>query len=620
MTKSGKVPGIYTSVRQLKHDPNQTFYSLSNGLQSAAADVGVSPEETRVVEQFIEALCEHQTVTDKELLRLFRRFPRAPGKLFRKSELIRAIRILGPKRGWEVDQLVKRLRMKPVRSQSGVLPVTVLTKPFPCPGQCVFCPNDVRMPKSYLSNEPGALRAAMFRFDPYAQVTGRLYALAHNGHVVDKVELIILGGTWTHYPESYRLGFVQKCFEAMNHFAFDIDLSKLRLPNVDYTELPESVCGLDEKTYNSYIHEFWRKHSEGPQTPHSTWRELDATFRENQDAQCRNVGMSIETRPDEISVSVVQELRRMGVTKVQIGIQSMSDEVLKKNKRGHTVRTSQRAVELLRSAGFKIQAHWMANLVGATVDSDKGDYVRLFSDSSIRPDELKLYPTSLIESAELMQFYQRKEWRPYSDGELLEVVQFGLQNTPRTCRLSRVIRDIPGTDIVVGNKEPNFRERAERSLRDRSIPLIDIRAREIGAEALSGSEVSIEVTTYDSRVGDDFFIEALMGDDRLAGFCRLFFPNGEHVLVFDELQGAAIVRELHVYGRAISLSEVSGQGGAQHEGLGRRLLEEAEKICHTRGFSTLAVISAIGTRRYYEKRGFHEKGSYHVKQLIAPNE
>lgn len=583
-------------------------------VNSAKYEVDGPIAATQAVEGFVKALSRDTELSDRELLKLFRKFPKAPGRLFRKSELIRAIRTLGPERGWSVDVLIERLRMKPVRSQSGVLPVTVLTKPFPCPGRCVFCPNDVRMPKSYLSNEPGALRAAMFRFDPFAQVTGRLSALAQNGHVVDKVELIILGGTWTHYPESYRLGFIRRCFEAMNQFSLAVDISELELPPVDYMQLPELVSGLDNVSYNRQIQAFWRNNSEGPQEPNGTWEELDAAFALNQDARCRNVGMSIETRPDEITPEVVRDLRRMGATKIQIGVQYMDDQVLEKNKRDHNVAKSREAVQLLRSAGFKIQGHWMANLVGATVESDCEDYIKVFSDPSIRPDELKLYPTSLIESAELMQYYHRGEWMPYSDDELLEVVRFGLKHTPRTCRLSRVIRDIPGTDIVVGNKEPNFRERAERSLRETGTELKDIRAREIRGQPINWEKVSLKTTEYDSGIGRDYFLEIVDDADRLAGFCRLLLPDGSLAVVFDELEGAAIIRELHVYGRVVALDD---QGGvrAQHGGLGRWLLSEAEKRAALHGFKRLAIISAVGTRRYYEKRGYQKLGAYHCKTL-----
>ena len=569
--------------------------------------------ENIAVEGFVGALLSDPDLGEQALQKLFRKFPRAPGRLFRKSELIQAIRRLGPHKGWPVERLTTRLRMKPVRSQSGVLPVTVLTKPFPCPGRCVFCPNDVRMPKSYLSNEPGALRAAMFRFDPFAQMTGRLTALAQNGHVIEKVELIVLGGTWTHYPESYRIGFILRCFDAMNAFDPSAEFEELDLPEVDYAQLPAQVRAFEAGHYNTVIQDFWRKNSEGPREPHGSWAELERAFELNQDARCRNVGLSVETRPDEISPAVVRDLRRVGATKVQIGLQSMNNEILDQNKRGHDVQASREAISLLRSAGFKIQAHWMANLVGAQPQTDKEDYLKLFSDPAIRPDELKLYPNSLIESAELMTYYQNGDWRPYTDEELLEVVSFGLRNTPRTCRLSRVIRDIPGTDIVVGNKSPNFRETAEKSLQEQGVILEDIRAREIRSQMPQWDELHLCETRYESGIGEDIFLEVVDTRDRIAGFCRLSFPDARVQPPFSELVDAALVRELHVYGPIASLDLSRTPDRAQHAGLGRWLLDEGEQRAVARGFAKIAVIAAVGTRRYYEKRGYIQEGAYHVK-------
>lgn len=571
------------------------------------------------VEGLIEALLESPELSEKALQVLFRRFPRAPGKLFRKSEVIEAIRRRGPHRGWPVESLTARLRLKPIRSQSGVLPVTVLTKPFPCPGRCVFCPNDLRMPKSYLSDEPGALRAAQARFDPYAQVTVRLFALARNGHVVDKVELIILGGTWTHYPRSYRLGFVKRMFDALNDFEVDADLPPLPLPPVDYEALPPMIHVDRGGVYNARIQSFWRGRSEGALEPSSTLEELEGTFERNQDARCRSVGLSIETRPDEIDEDIVRELRHLGVTKVQLGIQQLDDDILRLNERDHDVAQTRRAIGLLRAAGFKVQGHWMANLLGATPESDKEDFLRLFDDPGIRPDELKLYPTSLIESAELMRYHEKGEWRPYTDEELLSVVGFGLRSTPRTCRLSRVIRDIPGTDIVVGNKQPNFREVAEASLAASGVAVSDIRAREIRGQKIERSALRLRCTEYESAVGVDLFLEMVDDAERLAGFCRLTLPDGRVAAPFEELEGAALIRELHVYGPAVALSGQENLQEAQHGGLGRELLDAAETRARARGFGKLAVISAVGTRRYYEKRGYQRDGAYHSKRLGPEN-
>ncbi len=562
--------------------------------------------------RLVDTLRRAPDLDDRRLHRLFVDHPKGPGQLFSKSEVIRGVRALKEQYGWSEDAIVARLRMKPVRSLSGVTPVTVLTKPHPCPGRCVFCPNDVRMPKSYLSMEPGAQRAARVRFDAFAQTWTRLKALHANGHPLDKIELIVLGGTWTHYPETYRIGFIKRCFDALNGF---FDAEGVALPDVDYEALPAQVDGRHpELSYNRVVQDFWR----GRPAPDdgSTWEELEAAQAENQDARLRCVGLSLETRPDEIDDRILSELRRLGATKVQIGIQSLDDAILSANARGHGVEVTKLAVRRLRQAGFKIQAHWMANLVGATPESDREDYRRLFADPAIRPDELKVYPTSLVESAELMRVYEDGGWRPYDDDELLAVVMSALSETPRYCRLSRVIRDIPGHDIVVGNSEPNFRQRAARELERQGWPARDIRAREVRNAAFMGAEFAVRYSEYATASGRESFIEAVDSDDRLAGFCRLSLPTPGQRSPRPELDGRAIIRELHVYGPVARIG-TTDEGLTQHGGLGSRLLRAAEQRARAAGFQDLAVISAVGTRRYYEARGYRPYGLYHGKRLVS---
>jgi elongator complex protein 3 len=589
-------------------------------------DFDPEPHEAQV-QAIVSALAAKPELDDRGLQRLLTRHPKAPGALFSKSELIRAIRHFGPRHAWDAPRIIERLRMKPVRSHSGVAPVTVLTKPFPCPGRCVFCPNDVRMPKSYLSMEPGAQRAAQNRFDPYAQTMTRLRAFFANGHAVDKVELIVLGGTWTHYPEAYRIWFVERCFAALNDFdpgtSGTDPAAPSNRPDVAYEALPEKLDGrAPDLRYNRIVQSFWRSRPSAAATETASWSELEAAHIRNQDAHARCVGLSLETRPDEIDETAVRELRRLGATKIQIGLQSLDDDILERNQRGHDVATSRRAVALLRAAGFKVQAHWMANLLGATPESDCRDFDRLFGDPDFRPDELKLYPNALIESSELMVYWESGAWRPYDDDELLSVVMHGLERTPRYCRLSRVIRDIPGHDIVVGNKQSNFRERAEAELNRQGRTAVDVRAREVRRAPPPASSIGIETTAYDTGIGEERFIEAVARGEqpsgRLAGFCRLALPRGGMRAPAPELEGAAIVRELHVYGPAAELG-ARGDRLTQHGGLGRRLLAEAERQAAAAGFARVAVISAVGTRRYYEARGYRPMGLYHLRPLHPPD-
>ena len=298
-------------------------------------------------------------------------------------------------------------------------------------------------------------------------------------------------------------------------------------------------------------------------------------------------------------------MRRLGATKVQIGIQSMDDEVLALNRRGHDVARTRRAVRLLRAAGFKIQAHWMPNLHGSTPAADCDDFDRLFADPDVRPDELKVYPCSLIESAELMAYHRRGVWRPYERGELLDVLVHGLGAAPRYCRLTRVIRDIPGTDIVTGNRTTNMRQVAEAEARARGVRCRDIRAREVGGRSVDPDRLQLRRTDYEASGGREIFLEFVTAEDRIAGFLRL------------RLAGRAIIREVHVYGAVVGLGERE-TGRSQHAGLGRRLIAEAVGIARDAGFEQVAVISSVGTREYYRRLGFADGELYQHRPTRPP--
>jgi elongator complex protein 3 len=322
----------------------------------------------------------------------------------------------------------------------------------------------------------------------------------------------------------------------------------------------------------------------------------------------------VETRPDHISVDEVRRIRRLGATKVQIGIQSLNDEVLRINKRGHTVEMTRRAIRLLRQAGFKIHAHWMPNLYGSSPDADIEDYQRLFSDPDIRPDELKVYPCSLIDSAELMQIYREGRWQPYTHDELLRVLVAAFQDTPEYCRLTRVIRDIPGTDIVAGDMQTNFRQVVEQELKQRGLPSPNIRAREVQGQTIAAEALRLDEMLYATGIGDEVFLQVITDDRRIVGFLRLSLPTTPPII--DELSGAAMIREVHVYGPALGLGEES-PGKAQHSGWGTRLIERAAQIAAERGYARLAVISSVGTRAYYRKRGFTDGALYQIRTLTG---
>lgn len=574
-----------------------------------------------------------------EIDRLVRAQAKGGGRQYSRDELLLAYRTFAGSDGLPpYDQaVVERLRLKPVRTSSGVTPVTVLTKPFPCPGECIFCPNDVRMPKSYLSEEPGAQRAEQNSFDPYLQTYSRLSTYYATGHPTDKIEVIILGGTWSFYPESYQIWFVKRIFDALHDFGAGIDrtsdvevaLREVSQLHPERNTITDRVDGTAfERTYNQVVQAVYKDEmrrsrelageiaaSLRPRSPvdeYATWDELETAHRQNEQSPCRCVGLVIETRPDHISIEEVIRIRRLGCTKVQIGFQSLNDDVLRKNRRGHTVAATRHAVKLLRQMGFKIHAHWMPNLYGSSPERDIEDYRRMFSDPDFRPDELKVYPCSLIESAELMRYYRDGLWQPYTHDELLHVLVECFKQTPEYCRLTRVIRDIPSTDIVEGNKLTNFRQIVDDELKRRGERCLDIRAREVRHTQVEAEALHLDEQWYETSSSDEVFLQYITGDRQIAGFLRLSLPKDAPLT--DELAGAAMIREVHVYGQSVEIGD-SAEGRAQHAGLGTQLIERAADTARAHGYASLAVISAVGTRAYYRKRGFDDGQLYQFRAL-----
>ncbi|MGC9400375.1 MAG: elongator complex protein 3 [Anaerolineae bacterium] len=501
----------------------------------------------------------------EDIAPVLREYP-SPTGTYAKSQLIRAYRRLRQEGVLERDRRLERLlRGRPVRTISGVAPVAVLTEPYPCPGECIFCPQQAEAPKSYLDGEPGVLRALQFNYDPYAQTRGRIEALHAIGHHVDKIELLILGGTWSAYPEDYQARFLRRCFDAMNEREAD---------------------------------------------------SLAQALRWNETAPHRNVGLVIETRPDCITPEEVLRLRRQGVTKVQLGIQSLNDEILALNKRGHTVAETRRAMRLLRLAGFKIVAHWMPNLYGATPASDLEDFARLWDDPAIRPDEMKLYPTALLEGTGLYELWEAGEYRPYDEETLIELLKQCKLLVPPYCRLNRVMRDIPADYIVAGTKKSNLRQMVQQQMKKEGLQCHCIRCREIRGRSTPESIEQAQLTpvVYETDATQEQFLQFLTPEARLAGFLRLSLPKAPRdEIPIPEIRRAAMVREVHVYGPAQALG-AQGVGG-QHRGLGTELLEIAARRAREAGFEALAVIAAVGTRRYYRERGFTEGHLYPIHPL-----
>jgi elongator complex protein 3 len=517
-----------------------------------------TPERMTLARRILEEVQRGRRLSDA-----VQHHPLPEGGYLGKHMLVAAYKDLVERGEWAADdRLLQRIRMKPIRTLSGVTTVTVLTKPYPCPGKCVFCPTDVRMPKSYLPDEPGARRGLEHDFDPFTQTASRLEALQAVGHPTDKIELLILGGTWSAYRRDYQEWFVQRCFEALNR---------------------------------------------------SSSPSLQAAQALNEHAAHRNVGLVIETRPDHIDPDEVSWLRRLGVTKVQIGAQSLDDRLLALNQRGHTADDTRQAVALLRAAGFKIVLHWMPNLLGATPESDRQDFARLWD--GLCPDEIKIYPNQLLANAELYEYWQRGEFTPYGTAELIDLIADVKPGIPEYCRVNRVIRDIPSTNVVAGNRRTSLRQDVHAELKRRGQSCRCIRCREVRQSSVQVEKLDARQLTYKAGGAEEHFLSYNTPDDHLAGFLRLSLPGRTSPdSGLADLEGAALVREVHVFGQSLPVG-VEENGAAQHTGLGTRLLSWAEEIARGSGFNRLAVISAVGTRQYYLHRGYARGELYLIKTL-----
>lgn len=569
----------------------------------------------------------------------------------------------------ELSQLEALLATKPIRTASGVATVTVLTKPYPCSGECIFCPSDIRMPKSYMHDEPACQRAEMLWFDPYLQVYRRLEVLEEMGHETGKVELIVLGGTWTDYPEQYRLWFVKRLFDALNDFSREeagAETGSLECNRIekDYGRGKEKrgsqSCAQELRLVQEKIDQHVISYNEAYRLQHesninahatleiATWDELDSVQKANENAHSRCVGLVFETRPDKVNPKTLADLRRLGATKLQLGIQSTRNSILLQNARQISTKKIQEAFALTRLFGFKIHAHAMLNLLGATLEGDRKDFKELIENDAYKPDEIKLYPCALVAGTPLELEYQNGRWKPYQTDALASLLAEDVLITPPYARISRMIRDIPSTDILAGNKRTNLRQIVEKNAKNRSLEtgkrIEEIRFREIHKS--DPVSVGMSAVRYKTSVSEERFIQFTTPDNRILGFCRLSLPfqtkacnirsstnkllgaesghekfssdkkaKGSRTLLRETpaKDGAAMIRELHVYGTSVSVG--ANTSNAQHKGLGKALLREAEMEAGIEGFLKVRVISAIGTREYYRRLGYKDTALYLEKEL-----
>ncbi|MFH1946819.1 MAG: tRNA uridine(34) 5-carboxymethylaminomethyl modification radical SAM/GNAT enzyme Elp3 [Candidatus Magasanikbacteria bacterium] len=553
-------------------------------------------------------------------------------------------------------QLELFMRKAGIRTLSGVAIITSLTKPYACPGKCIYCPSEARMPKSYLSSEPAAARALDLAFDPYEQMIKRIDMLRRSSHPTDKIEYIIKGGSWNYYPLKYQYWFILESFRAANG----------RRQHC-HPERPAERQGVEgslseaQKRDSSITDSF---HSSSTRNDIVDELKKEQTYNDHH-AKHKIIGLTLETRPDLVTPESIHHMRQMGCTRIELGLQAPDDKILKLTKRGHTVQQFKDAMFLLRQAGFKVDLHFMPDLPGTTAKHDVEMYKMLFSDPGFKPDMVKIYPCTVIKSAPLYKWMKDGKYKPYSEKKLFEAIIEMKSATPRYCRISRLIRDIPTPDIEAGNMITNLREYLSAEMKKRGLKCECLRCREVGHQTntpsdspLSGGErlppskggtrgvLSVKpklfIDKYETIGGDEYFISYEDNKRQVVfAFLRLRIPkefstslllNKERDRVrpitdkLPEIKNSAFIRELHTYGQMLEIGKQdpvkladtrhgASKKASQHKGLGKKLVLEAEKISKKNGFEKLAVISGVGVRGYYRKLGYRKNGTYMVKTL-----
>lgn len=487
----------------------------------------------------------------------------------------------------------KLITKKKSKSNSGVIVITLLTSgnpeyiddngvlikdKFSCRHNCAYCPNEkahegnnwVDQPRSYLYTEPAVLRANENNFDPILQFNSRITSLINMGHIVDKLELIILGGTWSNYNIKYRDYFITSTYYAANTF---------------YTDKRDMLSLEDEITLN-------------------------------ETSKIHIIGLTLETRPDEITLNEIKEFRRYNCTRVQLGVQHTDNEVLKKIKRGHTIEKVYDAIKILKNNGYKVDIHLMPNLPGSSYDMDKKMLEDSLYDDRLQVDQYKIYPTAIVPWTQIKDWYDKGEYVPYNDLLLFELIKEFKKKVQKWKRLNRIIRDIPSTYITGGYKHEyvNMRQLLQNDMKKNNWCCNCIRCREVKDIKINLDNIELNTLSYYASEGMEYFI-SYETDKYLIGFIRLRLANKvDKTNQLNILHDAALIRELHVYS---NLSDVGNniETSYQHKGYGKKLVAEAEKIAYNNGYKKIAIISGTGVRNYYRNIGYELEDTYMVKIL-----
>ncbi len=505
---------------------------------------------------------------------------------------------------------------KPVRSISGVTPLTVVLAPKKCAhGTCIYCPGGEYVPQSYTDKSPAIMRAMKLKYNPYEQVKNRLNVLKLMKHPTDKIEIIIIGGTFLQYPKDYKYNFIKKIYDALNN-----------------------------------------KFSEN----------LLEAKKINETAKHRCVAMCIENRPDNCSEKEIQEMLEFGATRIEIGVQMPDDELYKKTNRGHSVKDVIDATERLKNAGFKLGYHIMPGLPGSNIKKDLKLFKEIFQDEKFCPDQLKIYPCQVIQDSPLAKIHKLINYKPYTTEQTEEFLKNAFKIIPRYCRVMRIMREIPKEKMASEIIKLDIRKGVEDELQNDGFKIREIRMREIGFNKKDlNLNVKLKITKYSASNGDEYFLEFVNKNDILFVLLRLRIFDSEKNLLHSKvaqkndifnhsvinlskkelsinklsakhpsgagceaksIRGAtatsnsnsknnktAIIRELHIYGQALNLGEKGFE--AQHKGLGKMLMQKAEEIAKKQRIKKIFVISGVGVRQYYKKLGYELEGDYMVKFL-----
>jgi len=454
---------------------------------------------------------------------------------------------------------------KPSKTLAGVTPIAVMTFPRKCRhGTCIYCPS-LNVPQSYTPLSPPVIRAKMLNYDPYKQVEARLKAFKLMNHPTNKIELIVMGGTFPEFPKDYKTNFIKRCYDALNQV---------------------------------------------------TSKTLEQAKKLNETAVHRCVALCIETRPDTCSEKQIKELLEYGATRVELGVQMPDDKIYKLVKRGHKVKDVIEATQRLKDSGFKVGYHIMPGLPGSNPRKDIQLFKKIFSSQDFKPDQLKIYPCQVLKGSCLDLWYKQGKYMPYTKEQTEKILIKMLKIVPEYCRVMRIMREIPPDYLVAGTTRIDLRKDIELYLRKNKVKLKEIRFREVGfamRDLQAGKEVNAELklkkTGYKANQGKEIFLQVVNKDNILFGLLRLRFPSKTFI---PELKNSAIVREIHVYGQTVPIGQ---KGEIQHTGIGKMLMSEAEQLAKQAGWKKLAVISGVGAREYYRKLGYQLIGDYMIKEL-----